>query len=84
MSVITKRVCDCCGREIPVVKKKDILGIEREYVQSGRLESLHSIGVNLSMFGMDFCKDCAHRVDMEIMQWKMNVLLRGVANESKV
>lgn len=37
-------VCDCCGKEIPVIKKRDILGIEREYLQSGHLEALHSVG----------------------------------------
>lgn len=25
-------VCDCCGKEIPVVKKRDVLGMEREYL----------------------------------------------------
>lgn len=67
-------VCDCCGKEIPVVKRIDILGVEREYLQSGHLEALHSVGKNLSMFGVDFCKDCAHKIDMEIMEWKMSVL----------
>ena len=67
-------VCDCCGKEIPVIKKRDVLGIEREYLQSGHLEALHSVGKNLSMFGVDFCKDCAHKIDMEIMEWKMSVL----------
>ena len=28
---IEKIICDCCGDEIPKVKKKDIFGIEREY-----------------------------------------------------
>ena len=42
-------VCDCYGKEIPVVKRKDIFGIEREYLQSGHLEALHSVGKNLSM-----------------------------------
>lgn len=37
-------VCDCCGKEIPVIKKKDIFGTEREYLQSGHLEALHSVG----------------------------------------
>ena len=50
-------VCDCCGKEIPVIKKEDILGIERKYLQSGHLEALHSVGENLSMFGIDFCKE---------------------------
>ena len=67
-------VCDCCGKEIPIIKKKDILGIEREYLQSGHLEALHSVGKNLSMFGIDFCKDCVHKIDIEIMEWKMSVL----------
>lgn len=64
-------VCECCGKEIPVVKKKDILGIEREYLQSGHLKALHS---NLSVVGVDLCKDCAHKIDIEIMEWKMKVL----------
>ena len=67
-------VCDHCGKEIPVIKKKDMFGIEREYLQSGHLEALHSVGKNLSMFGIDFCKDCAHKIDIEIMEWKMSVL----------
>lgn len=67
-------VCDCCGKEIPVVKRIDILGVERKYLQSGHLESLHSVGKNLSILGVDLCKDCAHKIDMEIMEWKMSVL----------
>ena len=25
-------VCDCCGKEIPVVKREDIFGIERDKI----------------------------------------------------
>lgn len=32
---IEKIICDCCGEEIPTVKKKDIFGIEREYYRFG-------------------------------------------------
>ena len=67
-------VCDCCGKEIPVVKKKDILGIEREYLQSGHLEALHSLGINLSMLGVDLCKDYAQKIDMAIMELKLSTL----------
>lgn len=67
-------VCDCCGKEIPVVKKRDSLGIEREYLQSGHLDALHLTGKNLSMIGIDICKDCAHKIDMEIMKWKLSIL----------
>lgn len=49
-------VCDCCGKEIPVIKKKDILGIEREYLQSGHLEALHSVGENSSCLELIFVK----------------------------
>ena len=69
-------VCDRCGKEIPVIKKKDIFGIEREYLQSGKLNAIHALGNNLSLFGVDFCKDCAHEIDMEIMEWKMSILSR--------
>lgn len=68
--------CDCCGKEIPIIKNKDILGIERQYLQSGHLEALHSMGKNLRMLGVDFCKDCAHKIDIEIMEWKMEILNR--------
>lgn len=61
-------------KKFQVIKKKDILGIEREYLQSGHLEALHSVGKNLSIFGVDLCKDCAHKIDIEIMEWKMSVL----------
>jgi hypothetical protein len=34
---IEKILCDCCGEEIPKVKKKDIFGIERECYRMGKL-----------------------------------------------
>lgn len=74
MSKIYKYICDCCGKEIPVIKKKDALGIEREYLQSGKIQSIQAPNNNLSIFGVDLCKDCAHKIDMEIMQMKINIL----------
>lgn len=74
MSRVEKYVCDCCGKEIPIIKQKDILGIERKYLQSGELQSIGTTGTNMSRFGIDFCKECAHKIDMEIMQWKLDVL----------
>lgn len=71
MSRVEKYICDCCGKEIPVVKRKDCFGIERKYLQSGKLKSINS---NPSMFGIDFCKDCAHEIDMAMMKWKLEVL----------
>ena len=71
MSRVVKYVCDCCGKEIPIIKKKDTLGIEREYLQSGEIISMpHN---NLRILGVDICKDCAHKINMEITQWKMDI-----------
>ena len=77
MSRVEKYICDNCGKEIPVIKRKDMFGIEREYLQSGELKSIHLLHNNLSLFGVDFCKDCAHKIDMEIMQWKMDLLSKN-------
>lgn len=74
MSRVVKVICDSCGKEIPVIKKKDIFGIEREYIQSGKLESLNFTDNNPSKFGVDFCKDCAHAIDMKVMKWKLEIL----------
>ena len=35
--IIEKIICDCCGEEIPKIKKKDLFGIEREYYIFGKL-----------------------------------------------
>jgi len=72
MSRVIKYVCDCCGKEIPIIKKVDAFGIEREYLQSGKVKSICSS--NLSTFGIDLCKDCAHKIDMEIMESKLKIL----------
>ena len=74
MSRVIKYICDCCGKEIPVIKKKDALGIERQYLQSGEIMSMHLPHNNLRILGIDVCKDCAHKIDMEVMQWKMDIL----------
>ena len=34
---IEKIICDCCGEEIPKIKKKDVFDIEREYYRFGKL-----------------------------------------------
>ena len=39
---IEKIICDCCGEEIPKVKKKDIFGVEREAILQDFGISLHS------------------------------------------
>lgn len=72
MSRVIKYECDCCGKEIPVIKKKYALGIEMEYLQSGKVKSICS--PNLSTFGIYLCKDCAHKIDMEIMESKLKIL----------
>ena len=70
MSRVITYICDCCGKEIPVIKKKDALGIEREYLQSGKIMSMDL----QQILGIDVCKDCAHKIDMEVMQLKMDIV----------
>lgn len=72
MSKVIKYICDCCGKEIPVITKIDCFGVQRQYLESGSLES---IGTNLSKHGTDLCKDCAHKIDVGLMQWKLETLV---------
>lgn len=71
MSKVIKYVCDCCENEIPMIKKKDMFGIEREFVQTGEIKSLKT---NMSQFGIDLCKECAHKIDVDILEFKSHVL----------
>ena len=72
MSKVIKYICDCCGKEIPVVTKTDCFGEKHQYLGSGTLESM---GVNLSKHGTDLCEECAHKIDVALMQWKLETLV---------
>ena len=51
---IEKIICDCCGEEIPKVKKKDVFGIEREYYRMGKLNYGEPFtDINCQKFGLD-------------------------------
>ena len=55
---VTKIICDCCGEEIPKVKKKDIFGIEREYYRMGKMKLWRTIYRHkLSKFRIGFMRD---------------------------
>lgn len=74
---IEKYICDCCGEEIPKVKKKDILGNEKEYYRFGRLNygSLFS-DINCRNLGIDLCEKCAGNISVEMVQRRMELLMQ--------
>ena len=54
---IEKIICDCCGEEIPKVKKKDVFGIEREYYRMGKLNYGEPFtDINCQNLGLDLCE----------------------------
>ena len=67
MKQYTVYACETCGYESKnanevMQHEADHLGLTVKEIK------------NLSMLGVDFCKDCAHKIDMEIMEWKMSLL----------
>ena len=69
---IKKIICDCCGEEIPIAKKKDMFGIEREYYRRGKLNFGYPF-TNVNIL-KDICEKCAGDISVEMLQWKMDVL----------
>ena len=64
--------CDVCNDKIPVVRKKDIFGVEREYIQTG---SFHYTGdTSFKIPGLCVCESCAHRIDVSVLTWKNMIL----------
>lgn len=80
MSKVIKYICDCCGKEIPVVTKTDCFGVQHQYLESGSLES---IGTNIFKHGTDLCKDCAHKIDIALIQWRFGTLMTASLVEKR-
>lgn len=70
-------ICDCCGEEIPKVKKKDIFGIEREYYRIGKLNYGYPFkNINSRNLGLDLCERCAGDISLQMKQTRMELILR--------
>lgn len=73
---VEKVICDCCKEEIPMVKKKDIFGIEREYYRLGTLNYFGS-PMDCRILGVDLCERCAGNINLEMQRIKTEILLKG-------
>lgn len=72
---IEKIICDCCGEEIPKIKKKDVFGIEREYYRFGKLNyGKPFTDINCHNLGLDLCERCAGNISLEMYKMRMELL----------
>lgn len=69
-------ICDCCGEEIPKVKKKNIFGIETEYYRLGKLDYGYPFkDINCCTLGLDLCERCAGNISLEIEKERTNLII---------
>ena len=72
---VEKIICDCCGEEIPKVKKKDVFGIEREYYRMGKLNYGEPFtDINCQNLGLDLCERCAGNISLEMYKIRMELI----------
>lgn len=81
---IEKIICDCCGDEIPKVKKKDIFGIEREYYRMGKLNYGEPFtDINCNNLGLDLCEKCAGKISLSMYNKRIELIL-NTKNRRKI
>lgn len=69
-------ICDCCGGEIPKVKKKDIFGIEREYYRLGKLNYGYPFkDINCRSLGLDLCERCAGDISLQMHEERTRLIM---------
>ena len=74
---IEKIICDCCKKEIPIEKKKDCFGIEKEYYRYGKLNYGYPFtDINCHNLGLDLCEKCAGNISIEMAQRRMELLIK--------
>lgn len=61
---MTYVVCDKCGKHIPYVKKKNILGIEEAILDRGIVRS-SEWQIDTLFYEYDLCKSCADNVSLQ-------------------
>lgn len=76
--IIETMICDLCNEEIPKVKKKDWMGIEREFYRIGKINVDHTFqNVDISsLFHIHLCEKCAARVSVDLLNRKMELFLQ--------
>lgn len=60
--------CDICGKELPVREIETAIG-KIEVVETGRTKVWDTSGL-----GKHLCKECALRIDNELLTFKMELL----------
>ncbi len=72
---IEKIICDCCGEEIPKVKKNDMFGVEREFYRFGKLNYGYPFeDTNCHNLGLDLCERCAGNINLEMYKSRVELL----------
>lgn len=70
-------ICDKCGRPIPYVKKKNILGIEEYVLDRGTVRS-SEWRIYTLFYKYDLCKSCADNISLQadnlFLKMKLSVL----------
>lgn len=82
--IITK--CDKCGKEIPIVTKKNSFGIEIKVLDAGHVRCAEW-NVDRLFDGIDLCKSCAEiistQADNAFLRMRMGARMRMCALASK-
>lgn len=77
-------ICDKCGRTIPYVKKKNILGIEEYVLDRGTVRS-SECRIDALFYEYDLCKNCADNISLQadnlFLKMKLAVLKEANKNE---
>lgn len=67
--------CNKCGDKIPTVKKKDALGVEREFYRFGKLDFGYPFeNIDPRDFGIDLCERCSGEINLEMQRTRMGLL----------
>lgn len=74
---ITKCYCDCCGKEIPIEHKTDVIGITHNVITTGRINcSPIYHNTDMRRYGIDLCELCAEKISHQLDLLKLKLLER--------
>lgn len=69
--------CDACGKELPILKK-EVCGIEVEYVEVGVPKELSTSRSNCHL-----CRACASKIDYELLKFKTELIVNNTSIHKK-
>lgn len=71
MATLFVRVCDKCGKPLPIEKRKNLFGEEVPVFVS---YPIHPFCSDFAYEGIDFCKACASEIDFSLAKAKLQIL----------